>query len=81
MKLEASFFGLKFGIDEEPIGLINTIKFVDDAPNKIFWISNLREIDFMNCTWVATLIEVFDETVDDNLPTDQDVHTFDFYYE
>jgi hypothetical protein len=81
MKLEASFFGLRFGIDEEPIGLINTIKFVDDAPTKIFWISNLREIDFMNCTWVASLIEVFDTAVTDNAPTDQDVHTFDFYYE
>jgi hypothetical protein len=81
MKLEASFFGLRFGIDEEPIGLINTIKFVDDAPNKIFWITNMKEIDFMNCTWSASLIEIYDTVVDDNEPTDQDVHTFDFYYE
>jgi hypothetical protein len=81
MKLEASFFGLKFGSNDEAIGLINTIKFVDDAPTKIFWISNMSEIDFMNCTWSATLMEVFDSSVTDNTPTDQDVHTFDFYYE
>lgn len=77
--LESNFFGLRW--DGEPIGLINTIKFVDDAPKKVFWITNMREIDFMNCTWSATLIEVFDELVEDNEPTDQDVHTFDFYYE
>jgi hypothetical protein len=81
IKLEASFFGLKFGSSNEPISLINTIKFVDDAPTKIFWISNMREIDFMNCTWTASLMEVFDTSVEDNTPTDQDVHTFDFYYE
>ena len=81
MKLEASFFGLKHWSSDEPISLINTIKFVDDAPTKIFWISNMREIDFMNCIWTASLVEVYDTSVTDNTQTDQDVHTFDFYYE
>jgi hypothetical protein len=83
IKIDANFFGLKWESDgsEYPIGLINTIKFVDDAPNKIFWISNLKEIDFMNCTWSASLFEIFDTNVDDNEPTDLDTHSFDFYYE
>jgi hypothetical protein len=82
-KIDANFFGLKWdaGGFDQPIGLINTIKFVDDAPTKIFWIANLKEIDFMACTWSATLFEVFDTSVDDNEPTDLDVHSFDFYYE
>jgi hypothetical protein len=54
---------------------------VDDAPTKIFAITNLKEIDFMSCTWSATLMEVFDVTVDSNEPTENDVHSFDYYYE
>ena len=83
MRLDANFFGIKWyrGGVAYPIGLLNTIKFVDDAPTKIFWITNMKEIDFMNCTWSASLMEIYDTVVDDNEPTDQDVHTFDFYYE
>jgi hypothetical protein len=83
-KLDVNMFGLKWTDITDvvyPIGLINTIKFVDDAPNKIFAIANLKQIDFMSCTWNATLMEVFDTTVEDNEPGDTDVHTFDYYYE
>ena len=83
-KLDVNLFGLKwadsFG-DIYPIGIINTIKFVDDAPTKIFAITNLKEIDFMSCTWSATLIEIVDTTIADNEPGATDVHTFDYYYE
>ena len=83
-KLDVNLFGLKWkdALDVTyPIGIINTIKFVDDAPNKIFAITNLKEIDFMNCTWSATLIEIVDTTIADNEPGATDVHTFDYYYE
>jgi hypothetical protein len=83
-KLDVNLFGLKWQDSSStyyPIGLINTIRFVDDAPAKIFAIVNLKQIDFMACTWSATLMEVFDVTVDSNEPTENDVHSFDYYYE
>jgi hypothetical protein len=82
-KIDANFFGIKWddGGFGQPIGLLNTIKFVDDAPTKIYMIANLKEIDFMSCTWSATLVEIYDTDVDDNEPTDLDVHSFDYYYE
>jgi len=83
-KLDVNLFGLKWKDQSDvtfPIGIINTIKFVDDAPTKIFAITNLKEIDFMSCTWSATLIEILDTTIADNEPGATDVHTFDYYYE
>ena len=83
-KLDVNLYGLKWQDSTStyyPIGLINTIRFVDDAPAKIFAIVNLKQIDFMACTWSATLMEVFDVTVDSNEPTENDVHSFDYYYE
>jgi hypothetical protein len=86
MKLDVNMYGLLWEDPNDPpntlpIGLINTIKFVDDAPGKIFAITNMKEIDFMNNTWSASLIEIFDESGNVNEPTDNDVHTFDYYYE
>ena len=83
-RLECNFFGLvweRSGTDF-PIGLINTINFVDDAPDKTFAIVNLREIDFMACTWTANLMEIWDEN-DDTIvqPNTQDNHLNDYYYE
>ena len=65
-KVDASFYGLTWadGATIRPIGLINTIKLVDDLPNKIFYISNLKEIDFYNATWSCTMEEVWDESRD-----------------
>lgn len=82
-KLDVNLFGLKWDISgtNYPIGIINTLKFVDDAPTKIYAITNLREVDFMSCIWSASLVEVYDTTVDEDVPGDTDVHTFDFYYE
>ena len=84
VRLECNFFGLiweRSGTDF-PIGLINTIKFVDDAPNKTFVIVNIRDIDFLNCTWSANLLEVWDEDTDvDVVPDTTDVHTSGPYYE
>jgi hypothetical protein len=47
-----------------PIGLMNTIRFLDDDPNKVYWIANLKEIDYASGTWSATLEEVYDEVRD-----------------
>lgn len=63
-KIDATFYGLKF--NNEPIGLINTINFVDDDPDKIYAILNLKEIDFSSGTWSATLLEVWDDVKDAN---------------
>jgi hypothetical protein len=82
--LEANFFGLEWEINgtKYPIGIINTVKFVDDDPDKTYAIVNLREIDFMNCTWSADLLEIWDEDIDDNiLPNAYDVRKIDVYYQ
>ena len=63
-KIDANFYGLTTNSGANPIGIINTIKFVDDDPNKVYGILNLKEIDFSNSVWSATLIELFDEDKD-----------------
>jgi hypothetical protein len=82
-KLDVNLFGLKWNIGgtNYPVGIINTLKFVQDAPTKTYAITNLREVDFMSCIWSASLVEVYDTTVEPDVPGDTDVHTFDFYYE
>ena len=59
-KIDANFYGLTWSSGTEPIGLINTVRFTDDDPNRIYTIANLKEIDFSSSTWSATLVEVFD---------------------
>lgn len=63
-KLDVAFYGLTWDEGNQPIGLINTIKFVDDDPDKVYYILNLKEIDFAASTWSATLIEIWDEEKD-----------------
>ena len=66
-KIDCNFFGLAYITGPSAfdcIGLINTVRFMDDDVNKVYWISNLREIDFAAGTWSATLEEVYDELRD-----------------
>lgn len=65
-RIDANFFGLFYevGAGTQPIGLMNTIVFVDDDPDKVYAIVNLNEIDFASATWSATLEEVWDNTRD-----------------
>ena len=65
-KIDATFYGLKWDDagTTRIIGLPNTIKLMDDSPNKIFYISNLKEIDFSSAIWTATIEEVWDNTRD-----------------
>ena len=76
-KLDANFYGILNNGDR--IGLHNTVIFVDDDPDKVYAIVNLKEIDFASATWSATLLEVWDENKDgfdlDNKTFDADVTT------
>jgi hypothetical protein len=65
-KIDVNFYGTMWDDNSTlmPVGLINTIRFLDDDPNKVYWIANLREIDYANGTWSATLEEVYDEIRD-----------------
>jgi hypothetical protein len=65
-KIDAAFYGLTWndGGAIRVVGLLNTIKLVDDLPTKIFYISNIKEIDFYNATWSCTMEEVWDTTRD-----------------
>lgn len=63
-KIDANFFGLTWDDGTQPIGLINTVKFVDDDEDKIYAILNLKNIDFSSSTWSATLLEVWDDNKD-----------------
>lgn len=63
-KIDVNCYGLKFNGGTDPIGLINTVIFVDDDPDKIYYVLNMNEIDFESATWSATLIEVYDSQKD-----------------
>lgn len=70
-KFDANVFGLTWndGTTDQPLGLINTVKLVEDDPNKVYGILNLKEINFSNSTWSATLIELYDQDLDDDSST------------
>lgn len=81
--IEGNFFGLEWERDglRYPIGLMNTIRFAEDS-DKTYAILNMREMDFMNNTWSADLVEIWDEDVDDSiLPGTTDTHKWDIYFE
>lgn len=63
-KIDVNCYGLKFNSGADPIGLINTFIFVDDDPDKVYYVVNMKEIDFDAATWSATLIEVYDSQKD-----------------
>lgn len=79
-KIDATFYGLTWNDNTLPIGLINTVQFVDDDSNKTYFIANMKEIDFANSTWSATLIEIFDEDRDAGVETDYPTYKNDFIY-
>jgi hypothetical protein len=62
-KIDATFYGLTFNGNDR-IGLINTVIFEDDDPNKVYAILNMKEIDFAAGIWSATLLEVWDDDKD-----------------
>lgn len=74
-KFDANMYGLVWndGVTDQPLGLINTVKLVDDDPNKVYGILNLKEINFSNSTWSATLLELYDQNLDDDGGTTTEV--------
>jgi hypothetical protein len=58
-KIDATFYGLRDSL-AQPLGLLHTVTFTDDDPNKVYAIANIKDIDFSSSTWSATLIEVHD---------------------
>lgn len=83
MKLDVNLYGLTwvFQGQTRPVGLMNKFVFVDDAPTKVFMILNLQDMDFSQSVWRATLIEVWDSTVDDADPVGYPDHSFANIYE
>ena len=83
LKLDVNMLGLTYmdGSTERMIGLMNRFRFVDDAPDKLFMILNLKEMDFVNGTWSATLLEVWDDVEDDDDPAGYPAHSFANIYE
>jgi len=79
-KIDVTFYGLTWNDGSLPIGLINTVKFVDDDSNKVYFIANMKEIDFVNSTWTATLVEVYDADRDTGVETTYPTFTHDFIY-
>ena len=65
-KIDVNFYGLLYevGASTQQIGLMSTVVFVDDDPNKVYGIVNINEIDFASATWSATLEEVWDNDRD-----------------
>jgi hypothetical protein len=74
--------GIKWmdGSASRPIWLMNRFRFVDDAPTKWFMIANLSEIDFMAAQWKATLVEIYDTALDDELTANYPPHDFGSIY-
>jgi hypothetical protein len=77
-KIDANFYGVANG--NTPIGLLNTFIFTDDDPNKIYYLANLKEMDFANNTWSGTLIEVWDSARDTETATTYPTYAKDFLY-
>jgi len=77
-KIDANFYGVANG--NVPIGLLNTFIFTDDDPNKIYYLANLKEMDFANNTWSGTLIEVWDTSRDTDTATTYPTYAKDFLY-
>jgi hypothetical protein len=77
-RLEVTMLGIKWmdGSASRPIWLMNRFRFVDDAPTKWFMIASLTEIDFMAAQWKATLVEIYDTALDDELTANYPPHDF-----
>ena len=65
-KIDVNLYGLWWDDAGQPtfMGFRNTYRFVDDDVNKVYYAANISEIDILNATWSATLVEVWDETKD-----------------
>lgn len=58
-KIDVTFYGLRDELSN-PLGLLHTITFTDDDPDRVYAIANIKDIDFSSSIWTATLIEIYD---------------------
>lgn len=77
-KIDVNFYGLKQ--NGRGIGIINTVIFTEDDPNKIYYIANLKEVNFARGTWAATLVEVWDNDRDPDVATTYPTYNAGYLY-
>ena len=65
-KIDLNLYGVKWldGATSRSISLLNTFVFTNDDPNKVYYISNIREIDYAAATISLSLEEVWDNSRD-----------------
>lgn len=65
-KIDLNLYGVKWldGSTSRSISFLNTFVFTNDDPNKVYYISNIREIDYAAATISLSLEEVWDNSRD-----------------
>jgi hypothetical protein len=65
-KIDLNLYGVKWldGATSRSISFLNTFVFSNDDPNKVYYISNIREIDYAAATISLSLEEVWDNARD-----------------
>lgn len=65
-KIDVNLYGVKWndGGTNKSISLLNTFVFTNDDPNKVYYVSNIREIDYAAATMSLTLEEMWDNARD-----------------
>lgn len=65
-KIDVSLYGVKWDDGGTPraVSFMNTFVFTNDDPNKVYYVSNIREIDYAAATMTLTLEEMWDNARD-----------------
>lgn len=65
-KIDVSLYGVKWtdGATSKAISFLNTFVFTNDDSGKVYFISNIREIDYASATMSLSLEEVWDNSRD-----------------
>lgn len=65
-KIDVSLYGVKWDDGGTPrsVSFLNTFVFTNDDPNKVYYVSNIREIDYAAATMSLTLEEMWDNARD-----------------
>jgi len=65
-KIDLNLYGVKWddGGTSRSVSFLNTFVFTNDDPNKVYYISNIREIDYAAATMSLTLEEMWDNAKD-----------------
>lgn len=65
-KIDVSLYGVKWDDGGTPrlVSFMNTFVFTNDDPNKVYYVSNIREIDYASATMTLTLEEMWDNARD-----------------